>query len=62
MSVQMNYPMVQYLRQALKNDTTVIEELDRLFGSSSNPIIGDKKAEENLLQLVQQKGKYLAIY
>ena len=62
MSVQMNYPMVQYLRQALKNDASVKQELDRLFGSSSNPITGHKKAEENLLQLVQQKGIYLGIY
>lgn len=31
----MNHPMVQYLRQALKNDAIVHEELDRLLSSSS---------------------------
>jgi flagellar biosynthesis/type III secretory pathway chaperone len=62
MSVQMNYPMVQYLRQALKNDANVIQELDRLLAPSSNAITVHKKVEENMLQLVQQKGIYLVFY
>jgi hypothetical protein len=62
MSVQMNYPMVQYLRQALKNDANVIQELDRLLASSSNATTVHKKVEENMLQLVQQKGIYLVFY
>jgi len=44
MSVQMNYSMVEYLRQALKNDTNVTQELDRLLGASTTTsVLGEEK-------------------
>jgi hypothetical protein len=49
MSVQMNYPMVQYLKQALKNDTNVIKELDRLLGSPSIAASFSLKMQEKII-------------
>ena len=57
----MNNPMVQYMRQALKHDASVIQELDRILGSSSTEIAisGRKKDRENILHLGKLKGIYL---
>ena len=36
MSVQMNYPMIQYLKEALQNNVSVMKSLEKLLGSSSS--------------------------
>ena len=58
MSVQMNYPMVQYLRHALQNDTSVIQELDKLLGlaSSTNNTIAHMKDGQTIIRVETQKG------
>ena len=48
MSVQMNYPMIQYLKEALQNNVNVMKSLEKLLGSSSSNEILRSNNENNL--------------
>ena len=48
MSVQMNYPMIQYLKEALQNNVSVMKSLEKLLGSSSSNEILRSNNENNL--------------
>ena len=60
MSVEMNYPMVQYLRRALKNEKAAVQELDRLLGLP-NSISPDCDKSDNYLQVEKSIGMFFRL-
>ena len=48
MSVQMNYPMIQYLKEALQNNVSVMKSLEKLLSSSSSNEILRSNNDNNL--------------
>ena len=57
MSVEMNYPMVQYLRKALKNEKAAVQELNRLLGFP-NSISPDCDKSDSYLQVEKSIGMF----
>ena len=57
MSVEMNYPMVQYLRKALKNEKAAVQELNRLLGFPNSISPGCDKSD-NYLQVENSIGMF----
>ena len=57
MSVEMNYPMVQYLRKALKNEKAAVQELNRLLGFP-NSISPDCDKSDSYLQVEKRIGMF----
>ena len=60
MSVEMNYPMVQYLRKALKNEKTAVQELNRLLGFPNSISPGCDKSD-NYLQVDNSIGMFCQV-
>ena len=57
MSVEMNYPMVQYLRKALKNEKAAVQELNRLLGFPKS-ISPDCDKSDSYLQVEKRIGMF----
>ena len=60
MSVQMNYPMIQYLKEALQNNVSVMKSLEKLLNSSSSNEILRSNNENNLADEIS-KGKRIKL-
>ena len=60
MSVQMNYPMIQYLKEALQNNVSVMKSLEKLLSSSSSNEILRSNNENNLADEIS-KGKRIKL-